>query len=173
MWDNKLRSYLRAGILLHVITVVEIGCFTSLFCFADMDSWFSPSYSFLKYIAFSPSVGMPLFAQLDARSRYQNYKLIKDNLYRYGFQKRILRPFIKSRCQRDAIRAAAMELGMLDVCRDFFRTQGYRWYHMLPDVVFDQPSVLLTKNFWVTTLFEKNYQPKHNYQKLEVLLPAA
>jgi len=113
--------------------------------------------------AMAPAIGMPLFAQLDARSRYQNFKLIRDSLHTHGFQKRILKPFIKSRCQRDAIKAAAGELGMLDLCKQYFKESGYRWYHLLPDVVRTKPSVLLTRNFWVTTIFEKTYHSKFDF----------
>jgi len=124
---------------------------------ADIPSWHVSEYIFLKLIILSPMIGLPLFAQLDARSRYQDYKLVKDNLFVYGFQKRIVKPFIKSRCQSDAAKAAAYELGMLQQCKEYFRINGYKWYHLAPDIIFKDPSLLLTKKFGVTTLFAKAY----------------
>jgi len=165
MFFTRLISYLKAGYLLHIITLLEILFFSCLFYYVDMDAWIAKGHTCLKLIAVSPTIILPLFAQMDARSRYQNYKLIKDHLYIYGFQKRILKPFIKSRCQRDAIKAAADELGMLQLCREHFKNSGYRWYHLLPDGIFENSSVLFTKNFWLTTLFERTYRPKINYEK--------
>jgi hypothetical protein len=163
---KKTISYLKAGYLLHVITLSEIIFFGLFFYFVDVASWFSSSdYIILKLIVLSPSICMPLFAQLDARSRFQNYKLVKDHLYIYGFQTRILKPFIKSRCQRDAAKTAADELGLSNQCRQFFRSNGYKWYHLFPDVILKKPSILLTKNFWITTLFTKTYHPKIDFEK--------
>ena len=109
--------------------------------------------------------GLPLIAQLDIRSRYQNYKLVKDNLYIYGFQTRLVKPFIRSRCQRDAVKVAADELGMLHQCREYFKSNGYKWYHLVPDIVLKKPSVLFTQNFWSTTLFTKTYHPRIDFEK--------
>jgi len=109
--------------------------------------------------------GLPLIAQLDIRSRYQNYKLVKDNLHIYGFQTRLVKPFIRSSCQRDAVKVAADELGMLHQCREYFKSNGYKWYHLVPDIVLKKPSVLFTKNFWSTTLFTKTYHPRIDFEK--------
>src|ERR1700741_5289168 len=92
----KIISYLRVGCLLHIITFLELSISYCLFSFIDIPGWLSSGYFFLKMIALSPVIIMPLFAQLDARSRYQDYKLIKDHLYIHGFKPRILKPFIKS-----------------------------------------------------------------------------
>jgi hypothetical protein len=107
-----------------------------------------------------PFISLPVFAQLDARSRFQNYKLIKDQLYLYGFNPRIMKLFIRSRCQRDAAITAAQESGMGKQCKNFFRNNGYRWYHLLPDAVVSKPGTLLTKNFWMITLFVKTYHSR-------------
>jgi hypothetical protein len=169
---KKAISYLKAGYLLHLITLFEIIFFSSFFYFADVGSWFSNSdYIILKLMALSPSVCMPLFAQLDARSRFQNYKLVKDHLYIYGFQTRILKPFMKSRCQRDAAKTAAEELGLSHQCKEFFKSNGYKWYHLFPDIIFRKPSILLTKNFWITTLFTKAYYPKIDFEKNNSFIP--
>jgi hypothetical protein len=159
-------SYLKAGYLLHLITLIEMVAFSFLYGVLNISSWFDDSsYLILKLMAVSFCAGMPLFAQLDARSRYQNYKLIKEHLFLYGFQPRILKPFRKSRCQRDAAIAAANELGLSLECRKYFESFGYRWYHLLPDMIFKKPGILLTKNFWMTTLFTTTYHPKTDFEK--------
>jgi hypothetical protein len=169
---KKIISYLKAGYLLHIITLSEVIFFSSVYYLIDVSSWFTNSdYIILKLIVVSPSVCMPLFAQLDARSRFQNYKLVKDHLYIYGFQARILKPFIKSRCQRDAAKAAAKELGLSFECSEFFKKNGYKWYHLFPDVIFKKPSILLTKNFWTTTLFAKTYHPKIDFGEIKFFAP--
>jgi len=170
MLNKKLISYFKAGSLLHLITLSEILFFSCLYLSFDVVSWLKGDFLLLKLIALSPSVCMPLFAQLDARSRYQNYKLVKDHLYIYGFHTRIIKPFIKSRCQRDAAKAAAYELGMMEHCEEYFKKTGYKWYHLFPDVIFTKPSILLTKNFWITTLFAKTYRPKIDFNKLNAKL---
>lgn len=164
---HKIISYIRAGILLHLVTLIEIVTFFFLFRGFYINLWLYSSHWLLKFFTPLALILMPAFAQFDARSRFQNYKLVKDQLYLYGFQPRIIKPFVKSRCQRDAAIAAARELGMGDQCKYFFKSNGYSWYHFFPDVIFSRPKVLLTKNFWVTTLFVKTYQPKINFDELK------
>jgi hypothetical protein len=112
---------------------------------------------FLKYFFISVLIALPVFAQLDARSRYQNYKKIKYQLYVYGFDRRIFRPSLKSRCQRDAALVAAKEIGYHRQCRNYFRSAGYLWYHLLPDFVFQQPLFIFARHFWVSTFFAPTY----------------
>jgi len=148
----KIISYLKVGYLLHIITLIELFFSCLLFCFLDIHSWLTKDPTLMKIVVLCPVVVLPLMAQLDARSRFQNYKLIKDHLYIYGFT-RILKPFLKSSCRRDAAKVAAAELGMLSQCLQYFKSNGYRWYHLIPDIVLKKPSVLLTGNFWLTTFF--------------------
>ena len=155
-------SYMRAGYLLHMVSCLEASVCLCIFYFQDK----ALAHHFaVKTAIISVTIFMVLFAQLDARSRYQNYKLIKDNLFIYGFQERILKPFMKSRCQRDAMMTAAAELGMQRQCNEYFRKLRYRWYHLVPDVILTRPSVLLTKSFWVSTLFERSYKPKNKFSE--------
>src|ERR1044072_7066336 len=107
---SKIISYLKVGYFLHIITLIELSLFYFLFYFLDILSWLANDLTLLKIMVLCPTVIMPLMAQLDARSRFQNYKLVKDRLYVYGFQPRILKPFLRSSCQRDAVKAAADEL---------------------------------------------------------------
>jgi hypothetical protein len=161
----KTISYLRVGYFLHIITFIEILFSYCLFYFFDISSWLATDNTLLKSAVLSPVLALPLIAQLDIRSRYQNYKLVKDNLFIYGFQTRLLKPFSRSSCQRDAVKVAADELGMLYQCREYFKSNGYKWYHIVPDIVLKKPSVLFTKNFWFATLFTKTYHPRIDFEK--------
>jgi hypothetical protein len=114
----------------------------------------------LKLIVLFPFMTMPVFPQLDARSRYQDYKMLRDQFYFYGFQARIVKPFTKSRCQRDAALAAAAELGLAMICKMHFYGRGYRWYHIFPDFVLNRPEFLWRSHFWRTTFFAKQYKPR-------------
>ncbi|MFP4649961.1 MAG: hypothetical protein ACLFML_03380 [Desulfobacterales bacterium] len=100
---------------------------------------------------------LPVFSQLDARCRYQDYKRVKDQLLRFGFDTRIIKALLKSRCQRDAAWIAALESGYGEACRAFYRRQGYRWYHILPDFLFSRPQFLISRHFWQSTFFLKTY----------------
>lgn len=162
-YPGKYISYIRSGLLLHIVTLIEITVLISSFIFTDIKAWIWDGGEGYRLFFQVTLLSMPVFAQLDARARYQNYKLVKDQLYIYGFQTRIVKPFIKSRCQRDAAFTAANELGMGDKCKIFFKTNGYKWYHILPDVVFSKPQMLFTKKFWITTLFVKSYHPRFDF----------
>ena len=102
-----------------------------------------------------------LFSQADARSRFQNYKQAKDLLYENGFDQRIIRLFTGSRCQRDAVRVAACDLGMGRQINAYFHAQGFRFYHLLPGFIFKRPGLLLTRKYWQKTLFENTYTSKY------------
>jgi hypothetical protein len=167
----KIISYLKVGYLLHIITLVELFFFSLLFYFLNIPSWFANDPTLIKIVVLCPVVVLPLMAQLDARSRYQNYKLIKDHLYIYGFNTRILKPFLKSSCQRDAAKVAAEQLGMLPQCQQYFKSNGYHWYHLVPDIVLQKPSMLLARNFWITTFFTKTYYSKFNFDSVITIQP--
>jgi hypothetical protein len=159
-----LISYLKLGVLLHLITILELIFLTLLFTEADIAFWLSSGWFVFKIFLLGYIICLPIFAQLDARSRYQNYKQAKDQFYLHGFRSLILLPFLKSRCQRDAVSVAAEELGYGDAARAFFYQNGYRWYHLLPDFSFRRPQFLLTKHFWINTFFMKDYKARFNYK---------
>ena len=165
----KVISYLKVGYFLHVITFIELFLFCCFFYFLDIPSWLANDLTIMKIIVLCPAVVMPLMAQLDARSRFQNYKLIKDYLYVYGFQKRILKPFLGSSCQRNAVKVAADEVGMLSQCLQYFKSNGYNWYHLIPDIILKKPLILFTKSFWMTTFFTKTYYSKFDFNKTGII----
>lgn len=162
----RLCSYIIAGKLLHLITLIEV---TAILFLIPLIYRIDPDGSgllwALKYYAIVFLVSLPVFSQLDARSRYQNYKQIKDQIYLYGYDERILRPTLKSRCQRDAAWLSASELGYGRQCSQYFQSHGYRWYHIFPDFVLSKPQFLLTLYFWKTTFFSPRYIPKVNYNQ--------
>lgn len=151
-------SYLRAGLLLHAVTLIEIAVLAAAgpgLLPEREDSWLEMAGNgfFLVFLT-----SLPVLSQLDARCRYQNYKRVKDQFNRFGFDPRILRPLTKSRCQRDAARVAASEAGYGNACRMFFRSCGYRWYHIFPDFLLTRPDFLASRHFWKSTFFLKTYR---------------
>ncbi|MFD1314692.1 hypothetical protein [Namhaeicola litoreus] len=102
-------------------------------------------------------LGLAFFAEADALGRYQNYKQIKDTLYKRGFDTRLIRPFMYSKCQRDAVLVATKDLGYTEEAKAYFKKNGYRWYHILPDAFIQNPLVLFHRKFWTNILFTKRY----------------
>lgn len=171
MIASKLRrplfiTYLKLGYLLHIMTIAEVVGIIACFRYFHLIHWMQEGNVYLKSFLVLCLVFPPVFPICDARSRFQNYKQVKDQLYTYGFQFRIIKPFMHSRCQRDAVLAAAEELGMEQECKDFFYSQGYRWFHVIPDFMISDPSYLLQKAFWLNTFFAKYYAPKIDYSGL-------
>lgn len=91
------------------------------------------------------------FALADGVSRHREYKRIKAMFVKYGFSERILKPLARSRCQRDAALHAARETGHLEKARSYFRGLGYRWYHILPDLVVRNPFAFASPTFLRTS----------------------
>ena len=87
------------------------------------------------------------FALADGVSRHREYRRIKAMFLKYGFSERILKPLAGSRCQRDAALYAARETGHLDRARAYFHDLGYRWYHILPDLVIRNPLAFASPSF--------------------------
>ena len=106
---------------------------------------------------------IPFFSQFDAYGRYQNYKQIKDALFEMGYDGRLIRPFMHSKCQRDAVVIAGDDLGTGREIRKYFSDQGYRWHHILPDAFVRNPLVLFHGLFWKRILFTKHYKLKNFY----------
>lgn len=156
----KVFAYIRTGYLLHLVTLAELIILSQLYSWLNIDQWLHEGPFLIKIVWLLPFLSFPIFPQLDALSRYQNYKMIRDHFYTYGFQPRIVKPFIKSRCQRDAVIAAAEELGLDAACKKHFYEMGYRWNHLLPDFVFTKPTYLSKKIFWTTTFFARRYTAK-------------
>ena len=107
------------------------------------------------------SVGLVVLSLLDARSRFQDYKRAKDLFFVNGFKSRIAKIYIHSKCQRDAARVAAKDLGLLEQLDYFYQSQGYHWYHIFPDFIFKKPWIVFSRRYWHKTLFEPQYTSIH------------
>ena len=107
------------------------------------------------------SVGMVVLALLDARSRFQDYKRAKDLFFENGFKSRIAKIYIHSKCQRDAARVAAKDLGLLEQLDFFYQSQGYHWYHIFPDFISQKPWIVFSRRYWRKILFESHYNSIH------------
>ena len=111
---------------------------------------------------------MGILAELDGFSRFQNYKQLKDQIYFNGYQERLLKPMLRSSCQRDAALITCDELGLEKEIRDFFKGRGYRWYHIIPDFVFQYPHFFFSAFFWRTTFFTPYYKARVDYSLLDI-----
>jgi hypothetical protein len=159
---KKIHRYLQVGSLLHLIAFTDyfIAKYFFLRSMLLWDQGFSLSLSWNIYL-FLFFGSLPIFAELDAWSRWQNYKLFRDILYQYGYKDRFVKSLIHSRCQREAAYIAAMDVGLSDPVARFYYDKGYRSYHIIPDFVLKSPRYLLTRNFWNTTFFAKKYKVKY------------
>jgi hypothetical protein len=160
---NKFITYIKTGYLLHLITAGELFMLYIMLHTFHLGAWMMQTHAIGRFFMLLPFLWSPVFPQLDARSRYQDYKMMKDYFYLYGFDVRLVKCVARSRCQRDAVIIAAREMGVESECTAYFKACGYRWYHLFPDIIFENPLVLLSKTFWITTFFTKTYSLKFNY----------
>jgi len=162
-------SYWNVGILLHFSVILFI-----------LESWFY--WNKLKNAYFDEAAffiafwfGCLLFAFshiflviMDAWSRFQNYKRIKDNLYVHGFSPKIATPYIGSKCQRTAFMVAARELGLEKEVTNYYTRIGIRWYHFIPRFMIQDPLFLFRRSFVSRTFLEKYYRPKFNFRERDI-----
>lgn len=91
--------------------------------------------------------GGALAAFGDALSRHAEYRRVRRMLTRHGFDRRVLDAMASSRCQRDAALCAAGDVGFWREARAHYRSQGYRWHHLLPDGWRCKPWMLVAPKF--------------------------
>ncbi|SMC91707.1 hypothetical protein SAMN02746065_11513 [Desulfocicer vacuolatum DSM 3385] len=162
IYYNRLVRFIKTGLLLHMTTLLGLGLLvafsrTALAAF-QQQQWLD----FLMYALIAGyGAVLPVFAQLDVFSRYQNYKKAKDLFHENGFKPRIANLYAASRCQRDAVKIAAQDLGLLREISSHYEQLGYRWYHILPDFLRSNPQIFLSRRYWQKTLFEKTYTSKY------------
>lgn len=111
---------------------------------------------------------MGCLAELDGFSRFQNYKQLKDQLYFNGYQERLLKPMLRSSCQRDAALISCDELGLRNVVMKYFKGRGYKWYNIVPDFVYQYPLFFFSAFFWRTTFFTPYYKSKVDYKQVDI-----
>lgn len=157
---KRIESYIRSTTLLQAFCMsCVLLCYLN---FLALDK--SNSTTFLLHLFFTIYFfSLIITTQLDAYSRYQNYKMAKDLLHQYGFKKALMRVFSKSKCQREAVAEAGNSLGFKREVNDYFYKMGFRWYHILPNVIVNKPQTFFTKEYWLTTFFVSNYKSKYFY----------
>ncbi len=96
-------------------------------------------------------LGVILCSLADALSRLREYHRIKYLFLCYGFRTRILLKLSKSRCQRDAALQAARETNFEQKTKALFGELGYKWYHILPDMIVIDPRLFFHPKFLKTT----------------------
>jgi len=154
--------YIKVAKLLHMISIFALVLFLGFGKMAIMAFEKSEVGCFIIFGCLSIyGIVLIAFAQLDALSRFQNYKMAKDLFFENGFKKRIVNFFVNSRCQREAIKIAAIDLKMDKELMSYYATLGYRWFHIIPDVVLYRPGILFTRLYWKKTLFVKPYRSKY------------
>lgn len=72
------------------------------------------------------------FNEVLAVGNYLIYRQVRQALARHGWDERIIEPKSYSWCQRNAARTAAIDNGYGDEINQYFREQGYKWYHIIP-----------------------------------------
>lgn len=161
-------SYWNVGSLLH--TSVLLFILESLFYWSKLKDAYSNEAIGVALFWF----GSLLFAfshifmvTLDAWSRFQNYKRVKDYFYMHGFTPKVASRYKGSKCQRTAVIVAANELGLQSEVQKYYRRAGVKWFHFVPEFMAKDPFFLFKKYFWSRTFMEKYYAPKFNFKKLE------
>ncbi|MEG6550811.1 hypothetical protein V6C53_11285 [Desulfocurvibacter africanus] len=125
------------------------SCFAVLFALsALLLPCLLKEYSYwMKLPAMLTSLGGSLLSVLDGRGRYSEYRRVLKLLRRYGFKRKIFHSMSRSRCQRDAALLAARQTGHLHSAKDFYRACGYRWFHLLPDDLVEEPRRYLSVGY--------------------------
>jgi hypothetical protein len=158
IYYKKILTFIRAGRLLHfffLCSLVFLVISVNQIKFEGYD--FISIYGFLSLFFFSWCIT----TELDAYSRYQNYKIAKDLFYKHGFRPMIAKPFSKSSCQRDAAAEAGRQLGLSDEIEKYFYNMGYRWHHIIPSMLIENPLLFFTKGYWTSTFFVPCYKSKY------------
>jgi hypothetical protein len=167
LFSNSFLSYYKVGALLHWITIFYLVmgvCLLRSFLLSDLV--FSESGFLLWVFGIGFFFINIVLAQLDAFSRFQNYKQLKDQIIEYGLQKRLLKPMLRSRCQRDAAQIACNELNLGHKSKKYFSSYNYKWFHIIPDFVFTNPLFFFSNYFWRTTFFTPYYKSKIDFVNL-------
>lgn len=161
--------YYKVGNFLHIVALfafsITIISIVKLSLLTDSSS---PSMYFFWGSMVLVFGSMGILAELDGYSRYQNYKQVKDQIFINGYQQRLLKPLTRSSCQREAAILACEELGLGKEVKNYFWKKGYRWYHIIPDFVFEYPFFFFSFFFWRTTFFTPYYKPKFDYKEMDL-----
>lgn len=165
---RSIIRYINVGRLLHLIAFLDlIVTAVAIYFILTLDSRHDMGLMITWSVVLIMFGGMSVYAELDGYSRFQDYKRVKDQLYFYGYQDRILRPMSRSRCQRDAGQLACDEFSIGKKSKEYFTDSGYKWYHIIPDFVLEDPGFFFKSYFWHGTFFTPYYEPRVDYAQID------
>ncbi|MDN3594257.1 hypothetical protein [Zunongwangia endophytica] len=166
-----LKSYWNVGKLLYgalLLFIIETLFYYSEF-HKSLDSEDLLIISFWLWCLMFSFIHMFLVLA-DVWSRFQNYKRVKDQLFRHGFTSKIAKNYMGSKCQRMAFLAAAKELGLDNDVKRYYQKSGVAWYHFIPIFMLKDPLFLFRRYFWSRTFLERYYSPKFDFRNHQNLL---
>jgi hypothetical protein len=146
--QRKILAFMRAASLPSLVFVLSLGL-AFLLLHKKIHFFSLQEYGLVIALAALGLLVLSMLgcALLDALNRYREFKRLSILFRRYGFQPRLFAYFSGSRCQRDAIQAAARESGFRNEIRLYFQELGYRWYHLWPDASAQDPLLFLRPAF--------------------------
>ncbi len=163
----RIVSYLATGRLLHLSMILFVlEAYWYWVMLQNALSYQSKFWTAFWVVFFLFSFLHIFLVQADSWSRFQDYKRVKDQLFLYGFKKKIIRQYAGSRCQRNAVQTAAEELGYLDETNAYLYELGYRWHHFVPDFMVRDPLFIFKEYYWKRTFNRKYYKSKINFCQL-------
>lgn len=89
---------------------------------------------------------------MDTRARLPDYRRLVISINRWGFIPTVYEPYLRTKCSREVLRAAARETRRSASYPVILRKHGYRWWHLAPDGAFTRNSPFLNPKFWRAAL---------------------
>ncbi|SDL31618.1 hypothetical protein SAMN05660337_2615 [Maridesulfovibrio ferrireducens] len=151
--DFALRhnNYLRVAPLPHFVLGLCIGMIVTLGWLAAEFYRDGHSLGFVTSVAIALSwTTGAFFSVADIISRHREYLRIRKMLADKGYSEKIFKAVAASRCQRDAAIWAAKQTGYGCMAKKVYHSLGYRWYHLMPDVLVKNPFRVFTPSFLKT-----------------------
>ena len=144
----KHNNYLRVAPLPHFVLGLCLGMLVTLGWLAAEFYRDGHHFGFLTSVAIGLSWATgAFFSVADIVSRYREYLRIKAMLADKGYSDKIFKAVASSRCQRDAAIWAAKQSGYGSLAKKVYHRLGYRWYHVMPDVLVKNPFRIFTPSF--------------------------
>ncbi|KMY67951.1 hypothetical protein AAU61_08900 [Desulfocarbo indianensis] len=144
----RLVGFLRSAPWPHFSALASFSCALLLGGWAqsldDEGLGLAAGTAWLGCLACLAGVG---FCEADALARWREYLRLRSLLKRHGWRPLFLMPLRHSRCQRDAALLAAREAGYGERALSWFRAQGYRWHHVAPDRLREDPGRMFSPGF--------------------------
>ena len=164
--SSLLHSYFKVSYWLLIALLLFIA--ESLYYQTQLENTYETEYfnRLFWFCCFLFSFSHIFLVLMDSWSRFQNYKRIKDQLFVYGFQPKIVNNYMVSKCQRQALKIACQELNLHQEYERYLQLCQVKWYHFIPYFMIQDPLFLFKRHFWNRTFLEKIYHPKFDYRQL-------